>query len=162
MAIVFVDPKPSLRAIGINVSSKVNIEEINWCLENSLVKNTEVYLVLQGQKSQLTEIVRLVGGQPYDKTHTIYRVNTDQNFRINDEPVTAKLLIIEKGKSSMRSTNTIAFIIKTENYALVRQVAIASELGVVVEKYFEAIAKMYNELKKGEIIDDNEDQSREQ
>ncbi len=158
MATVFVDPKPSLRAIGINVSSKINIEDIDWCLDNSLVKNIEVYLILQGQNSKLTEIVRLVGGQPYDKTHTIFRINTDQNFRINDEPVYAKLIILEKGKSSMKSTNTITFIIKTDNYALVHQIAIASELGLAVEKYFQAIAEMYNELKKGEIIDDNQDQ----
>ena len=155
MATVIVDQKPSLRAIGLNGSTQVNIEEIEWCLENSLTRNTEVYLMLQGQKSGLIEIVRLVGGQPYDKTHTIYRVNTDQNFRINDEQVLAKLIIMEKGKSSMRSTNTIAFIIETDNYALVRQIAIAQELGLAVEAYYNAIAEMYNELKKGEIVDDN-------
>lgn len=155
MATVIVDPKPSLRAIGLNGSAQVNIETIDWCLENSLTRDTEVYLMLQGQKSKLIEIVRLVGGQPYDKTHTIYRINTDQNFRINDEQVLAKLIILEKGKSSMKSTNTIAFIIKTENYALVRQIAIASELGAAVEAYYTAIAAMYNDLKKGEIVDDN-------
>lgn len=158
MATVIVDPKPSLRAIGVNGSTQVNIEQLDWCLENSLTRDTEVYLMLQGQKSKLIEIVRLVGGQPYDKTHTIYRVNTDQNFRINDEQVLAKLIILEKGKSSMRTTNTIAFIIKTENYELIRQIAIAQELGLAVEAYYQAIAAMYNELKKGEIIDDNEDQ----
>ena len=156
MATVIVDPKPVMRAIGINGSSQVNIEEIDWCLENSLTRNTDVYAILQGQKSRLYEIVRLVAGQPYDKTHTIYRIYPEQNLRINNEQVLVRLMILDRGRSGQRTTNSIAFILTTEQYELARQTAIAHELGVSIEAYYKSIVNMYNELKKGDIVNDHE------
>lgn len=156
MATVIVDAKPTMRAIGINGSSQVNIEEVEWCLENSLTKDTDVYAIIQGRKSHLYDIVRLVGGQPYDKLHTIYKIYPDQNLRINDEQVLVKLMILDRGKTGQRTTNSIAFILETDNYALARQTAIAHELGLTLDRYYEALTLMLNELKKGDIVDDNE------
>ena len=45
---------------------------------------------------------------------------------------------------------------ETDNYELTRQVAVAQDLGLAIEAYYKSIAFMYNELKKGEIVDDNE------
>ena len=56
----------------------------------------------------------------------------------------------------MTVSNYISFIIKTENYSLTRQVAIVQDLSLSMAAYYQAVAGMYNELKKGEVIDDHE------
>lgn len=58
--------------------------------------------------------------QPYDKNHIVYRIIPNTNLRINDELVYARLLILKKGQSGLTTTNSIAFVIKTDNYALAR------------------------------------------
>lgn len=156
MAIIMVDSKPQLRPISINAHTEVNIDEIDWCVNIALTRDAEVYAILQGQKSKLTDIVRLAPMQPYDKNHIVYRIIPNTNLRVNDELVYARLLILKKGQSGLTTTNSIAFVIETDNYALARQVAVAQDLGLAVETYYKAIVEMYNELKKGEIVDDNE------
>jgi hypothetical protein len=56
----------------------------------------------------------------------------------------------------MTPTNSLAFVIQTKNYELSRHVALTQDISLVVEAYYKAILEMYNELKKGVNIDDNE------
>ena len=46
MALVMVDPKPQIRPIGINAQARINIEEIDWCVDTALTKDMEIYLIL--------------------------------------------------------------------------------------------------------------------
>ena len=101
--------------------------------------------------------MRLGATRPYDKNHTVYKLIPEQKLRINNETVCAKLLIIKKGSSVMSPTNSLTFIIQTDNYELSRHVALTQDISLVVEVYYKEILKMYNELKKGVNIDDNED-----
>ena len=156
MATIMVDPKPVMRPIGITGSSQVSLEEIEWVIENSLTRNTDIYAIIQGQKSHLNEIIRLNPVAPYDKLHTTYKVYPEQRIRLNDEQVMMRLLILDHGRSAQRTTNSIAFIMETDNYELARQVAVAQDLGLAIEAYYKSIAFMYNELKKGDIVNDNE------
>lgn len=156
MASIMVDPKPIMRPLSINSSSHIDIEDIEWLMENSLTRNTDIYAIMYGQESHLYEIIHLNPIQPYDKLHTIYKVYPECHIRLNNERILMHLLILDRSKSAQRTTNSIAFILKTDKYELARQTALAHELGIAIESYYKSIANMFNELKKGEIVDDNE------
>ena len=155
MAKIMVDATPIMRPIGINSVAKVKIEDIDWCIENSLTHNTEIYALIQGQKSKLYDVVRLAATKPYDKNHTVYTVVPDVKLRIKDEAVYLQLVIYNKNSFGSVSTNYISFVMLTDNYLLSRQMAITQELGLVIRGYYEAIVNMYNELKKGDTTNDS-------
>ena len=69
MAKIMVDATPIMRPIGVNSAARVKIEDIDWCIENSLTHDTEIYALIQGQKSKLYDVVRLAATKPYDKNH---------------------------------------------------------------------------------------------
>ena len=156
MATIIVDAKSQLRPLALNTHMEINIEEIDWCVDTALTRDVEIYVIIHGQTSGLIDIVRLVPMHPYDKTHTVYRVGAGQNIRVNNEKITAQMLILKKFTQGMTVSNYISFIIKTENYSLTRQVAIVQDLSLSMAAYYQAVAGMYNELKKGEVIDDHE------
>lgn len=156
MASIMVDPKPIMRPLNINSNSHLDIQDIDWLMENSLTRNTDIYAIMQGQDSHLHDIIHLNPVQPYDKLHTIYKVYPECRIRLNNERVIMHLLILDRNKSVQRTTNSIAFILETDKYELARQTALARELGIAIEAYYKSIANMFNELKKGEIVDDNE------
>ena len=156
MVNIMVDAIPVLRPIGINKAMKINIENINWCIENSLTRDTEIYAMIFGQKTHLTEIVRLALIKPYDKSHAIYNIVPGLKIRINDEPVCIKLIILDKNQYTQRISNSISFVLLTNDYSLTRQTAIAQELGLVIQGYYKAIANMYNDLKKGDTTNDSQ------
>lgn len=156
MEIVMCNSAAQIRPLGFNAKNSVDIENIDWCIDDTLMKNAEVFLILQGASSKLTEIVRLAATRPYDKNHTVFKLISEQKLRLDNETVYAKLLIIKKGSSVMTPTNSLAFVIQTKNYELSRHVALTQDISLVVEAYYKAILEMYNELKKGVNIDDNE------
>ena len=157
MVRMVVDSQLCLRPMtsATNSKTKIAIDQIDWCIENSLTRDTEIYAIVQGQKNKLYDIVRLAPIKPYDKNHTIYNIVPGYSLRVNEEQVLLKLLILSKNKFEQRITNSIAFVILTKDYALIRQTAIAQELGLVIEGYYRAIVSMYNELKKGDTSDDS-------
>lgn len=154
---VMCNSQGQIRPLGFNSKNTVSIENIDWCIDDVISKDSEIYLVLQGLTSKLTEIMRLAATRPYDSHHTVYKVIPEQKLRLNNESVSARLLIIKKGSSVMSPTNSLTFIIETDNYELSRHVALTQDISLVIETYYKAILEMYNELKKGVNIDDNED-----
>lgn len=155
MVKIMVDATPIMRPIGINSAAKVKIEDIDWCIENSLTRDTEIYALIKGQKSKLYDVVRLASSKPYDKNHTVFNVVPDVKLRIKDEAVYLQLVFYDKTKFGSRTTNFISFVMLTDNYLLSRQMAITQELGLVIRGYYEAIVNMYNELKKGDTTNDS-------
>lgn len=155
MVNIIVNSVPVLLPVGINNAMKINIENINWCIENSLTRDTDIYAIIQGQKTKLIDVIRLTSVKPQDKNHTAYTIVPGLKIRINNEPVLIKLIILDRNKFQQRITNSISFILITDQYALSRQTAIAQELGLVIQGYYETIVNMYNELKKGDTTNDS-------
>ena len=155
MTSIMVDHTMVMRPVGVNAYTKLNIETITWCIENSLTRNNDVYVIIQGQQTKFYDIVRLTPGKPYNKNYTIYNLIPEVKLRINDEPVLVRIIFLDRTNFQQKMTNSISFIMLTKNYSLTRQTAIVQELSLVIRGYYEAIVNMYNELKKGDTTNDS-------
>ncbi len=143
----------SLRAIGLVVGGEAAIEDLNFNIDTSLTHDSEFYLILRGRDSKLHDIVRLAPAGTYSKTHTIYRIVPDQKIRLTNELVGMRIMSLSRDGDEFHETSQLLIRLKTDQYALSRQAALAQEVHNAVKGYFEQIVTMYNEM-KGDTSDD--------
>lgn len=137
-----------LQPIGVAPGGNLSIDELNFNVENSITKGNQLYLVLRGQKSNLSDIMRLSAVRPYSKTHTTYHIVPGQKIRIEDEKTQMRIMTLSEDCEVLMTTTPFVCTLKTEQYALTRQAALAQEVHLAVKSYYEQIVKMYNEIKE--------------
>lgn len=137
-----------LQPIGVAPGGNLSIDELNFNVENSITKGNQLYVILRGQKSNLSDILRLTVVRPYSKTHTTYHIVPGQKIRLEDEKVQMRILCLSDDCEVFLTTTPFVCTLKTEQYALTRQTALAQEIHLAVKSYYEQIVKMYNEIKE--------------
>ena len=152
---IIVDTTPTLRTISISNNTKVMIDNLDLCIDNSLIRDNDIFAIIKGQESKLYDIIRLVPIKPYDKSHTVYNIVPGVKLRIKEEQVLFRLAFFNKNKFEQRMSNSVQFILLTDNYELSRQIALAQELGLLFEGYYKSIINLYNDLKKGDTSNDS-------
>lgn len=151
----------SLSSLGLVVGGEAAIEDINFNIDTKLTRDSEFYAILRGRDSHLYDIIRLVPIGAYSKTHTMYRIVPDSKIRLSNEMVGLRIMRLDKSGDTFQESNRLLLKLKTDQYALSRQAAIAQEVHTAVRGYFEQIVEMYNEIKKGDTSDDYKDQREE-
>ena len=153
---IMVNNDLKVRPIGLIPTGNAPLESLNFNVINSACNNSEVYLILKGEL--FYDVLRLNPVKPFSQTHTIYRIAAGQKVRIKDgEPASLRLMFFSKDIDNFRTTDSFAIKVKTSEYNLARQIAIAQEIHNTVSQYYEEIVNMYQELKKGDIVNDNQD-----
>ena len=148
--IVTVDNKGIMRSGIISVAT-YDIEELQFAISTTFVKDYEVYLSLYSVTNKLYDVVRLTPLRAYDATHTLYTLIPAQIIRVgNNERVIMKLIFLNKVKDQQVVSNSAECKLQTANYKFTRQIAIAQEVQLATADYFEKISEMYNKIMKGE------------
>lgn len=148
--VVTVDNKGIMRS-GIISAATYDVEDLQFAISTTFVKDYEVYLSLYSVTNKLYDVVRLTPLRAYDTTHTLYTLIPAQKLRVgNNEKVIMKLIFLNKVKDQQVVSNSAECKLQTANYKFTRQIAIAQEIQLATANYFEQISKMYDEIMKGE------------
>ncbi len=147
----------TLASLGLVTGGEAAIEDINLNIDTKLTHDSEFYVILRGRDSNLYDIIRIVPIGTYSKTHTMYRIVPDFKIRLSNEMVGLRIIRLSKTEDAFQESNRLLVKIKTDQYALSRQAAVAQEVHNAVRGYFEQIVAMYNDLKKGDTSDDYKD-----
>ena len=155
--VVTLDKQGVMRS-GIVSAGSYALEDLQFSIPTEMARENEIYLRIYSVVNKLYEVVRLTSIRPYDFHHTLYTVIPGQKVRINEnERVILKLIFLNKTRDAQLVSNSVECKLQIANYNFTRQIAIAQEIQLATADYFEKISAMYNELVKGETVNDSDE-----
>lgn len=148
----------SIRTTNFSPKSDYNIEDINFYIPTIKSNGYQIFLVLKNNKN-LYEIIELIKMKEGSSANNIlYKVPLKQFLRVNNEPVTLSLMLINNYTGEYIYSSSLVVNILTDNFRLAQQVFVAQQVNRQVQDLYlktvnlvNKIENLYNQ-KKGEEV----------